>query len=386
MVGVLRFARPREVEVVQPPPEPLRPGTVRVRTIVSGISAGTELTAYRGTNPYLNATWDPRLRLFRERGDAPPGYPLDGWGYSEVGEVVEVADDVAEAAARAGRVPGEPAPDGLAGRAAGAQATGGGGADGQVPGPPQPVAVGDVVWGIWGHRTEAVLDAAALAGHQLPPGLDPVVGCFVRVGAIALNAVLAAHAALGTTVVVVGQGVIGLLATRLAVLSGATVVAVDALPRRREEAAALGAHHVLSPHPDLPVQVRDRTATTGADAAIELSGTYPGLQSATRLVGPDGIVVAAGFYQGAGSLRLGEEFHHNRVQVLASQIGSVPTALRARWDVARLQRTVVRLLAAGDPDVSALVTHRFPLAEAARAYEMLDTAGGDALQVVLDMR
>ena len=53
---------------------------------------------------------------------------------------------------------------------------------------------GDVVWGIWGHRSHAVLPAERLDGHRLPPGLDPMVGTFDRVGAVALNAVLAAGA------------------------------------------------------------------------------------------------------------------------------------------------------------------------------------------------
>lgn len=345
MVEVLRFAAPRRVEVIDVARRELRPGQVRVRTIASGISAGTELTAYRGTNPYLTSRWEPSLRLFLPRDGEGPAYPLDGWGYSEVGEVVEVAGEA------------EPGPE--------------------------DVRVGDVVWGIWGHRSEAVLDAAALRGHRLPPGADPRVGCFVRFGAIALNAVLAAHACIGATVAVVGQGVLGLIATRYAVLSGALVVAVDRQPRRREVAARMGARHVLEPSPDLPIRIRRLTASTGLDAAIELSGTYGGLQSATRLVGPDGVVIASGFYQGDGALRLGEEFHHNRVEIIASQIGSVPSRLHARWDVPRLQRTVVELLLRGEPDITALITHTYRLHDAAQAYEMLDTAGGDALQVLL---
>lgn len=348
MAATVRFNAPRDVEVADLPlPNPAA-GQVRVRTIASGISAGTELTAYRGTNPYLTSDWDPELRMFHERAGTTTGYPLEGWGYSEVGEVVEAV----------------PAADG------GSQAD---------------AAPGDIVWGIWGHRTEAVLDQAAVRGHQLPAGVDPVAGCFVRVGAIALNAVLAARASLGSTVAVVGQGVIGLLATRYAALSGATVIAVDGIEQRRTMAGKFGAHHVLAPGADLPAQLREVTASTGADAAIELSGSYPGLQSATRLVGPDGVVVASGFYQGEGAIRLGEEFHHNRVQILASQIGSVPNALHARWDVPRLQRTVVDLLGREEPDVRSLITHRYNLNDAAEAYELLDTAGGDALQVVLEM-
>ena len=65
-----------------------------------------------------------------------------------------------------------------------------------------------------------------------------MVGTFDRVGAVALNAVLAAGAFLGETVVVFGQGVIGLLTTQLLAGQGIEVLAVDTNPDRLE----LGAH------------------------------------------------------------------------------------------------------------------------------------------------
>lgn len=347
MSRVLRFAGPHSIEVVEHETIGLEPGQVRVRTRYSGISAGTELTAYRGTNPYLTRTWDPELRLFRPSAETGPAYPLDGWGYSEVGEVVEV-------------VPGDETGSGLP-------------------------RVGDLVWGIWGHREEGVLAREALRGHVLPPGLDPLAASFVRVGAIALNGVLAADLGPGTTVVVFGQGVIGLLATRLAALNGARVLAVDAIEARRERALAFGAEQAFAPDPDLALRFRELTDGHGADVAIELSGSYHGLADAVRAVGADGTVVASGFYQGAATpLALGDEFHHNRVQVLASQIGSVPQRLRARWDVPRLQRTVVDALADGRLDPLPLVTHRYGLDDAAAAYEMLDRDPSGALQVVLE--
>jgi threonine dehydrogenase-like Zn-dependent dehydrogenase len=347
---VLRFAAPRRVEVVEHPVVDLAPGQVRVRTLHSGISAGTELTAYRGTNPYLTRAWDPELRLFTDEHEAQPGYPLDGWGYSEVGEVTEVA----------------PSPE-------------------DAPRLRRPVAVGDIVWGIWGHRSEGVLLHTALDGHQLPPGVDPLAGAFVRVGAIALNAVLAADLGVGTTVVVFGQGVIGLLATRYATLNGATVVAVDGIQARRDYAWGMGAAYALPPDEGLARRIRELTAGAGADVAIELSGSYRALAGALTAVGADGTVVASGFYQGSGEvLRLGEEFHHNRVQLLASQIGSVPNRLRARWDVPRLQRTVVQSIADHRLDPLPLVSHRYRLEDAAEAYELLDENPSAALQVVLD--
>jgi threonine dehydrogenase-like Zn-dependent dehydrogenase len=249
----------------------------------------------------------------------------------------------------------------------------------------KPIEVGEIVWGIWGHRSEGVVPTAALAGHQLPPGLDPLAAAFVRVGAIALNGVLAADLGVGSTVAIFGQGVIGLLATRFASLNGATVIAIDGIAARRERAVEWGATHAIEPAEGLALQIRELTTGLGTDCAIELSGNYAALRDAMRAVGPDGTVVASGFYQGdANAIRLGDEFHHNRVQLIASQIGSVPNRLRARWDVPRLQRTVVDTLANGVVDATTLVTHRFPLSDAAEAYRMLDTDPASALQIVLE--
>ncbi|WIX75589.1 zinc-binding alcohol dehydrogenase [Amycolatopsis carbonis] len=347
MGTVVQFVGPRRVEVVETQREELGPGSVRVRTLYSGISAGTELTAYRGTNPYLTRVWDDQRRLFVE-GDVSQTYPVVGWGYSEVGEVVEVSPDVA-------------------------------GTQG-VP------AVGEVVWGIWGHRSEAVVPAAKLADHVVPAGLDPLAASFARVGAVALNGVLGADVHLGETVAVFGQGVIGLLATRMATLNGGRVIACDAIGSRLAIAQEFGAVETVDvTTASAAERVRATTGGHGADVAIELSGTYRALHEAVRAVGVGGRVVAAGFYQGDGTaLRLGEEFHHNRVEIVASQIGGVPWRLAGRWDQDRMNRTFLRLAADGVVDPVRLVTHRVRVGEVERAYELLDERPAEALQVVLD--
>ena len=110
----VRFAAPREVEVHEYPDAPLAPHEVRLRTLYSGISAGTELTVYRGSNPHLAKRWDESRRLFVD--DAVEiEYPVEGWGYEEVGEVVELGTEVTR------------------------------------------VAEGDVVWGAWAGRRPSYL-------------------------------------------------------------------------------------------------------------------------------------------------------------------------------------------------------------------------------------
>lgn len=347
MERVVQFAGPHRVEVATHEREALPPGHLRVRTRYSGISAGTELTAYRGTNPYLTRTWDGDARLFRD-GGAGISYPVAGWGYSEVGEVTEISPELRG-----------------------------------TPGLPD---VGDTVWGIWGHRSEGIVPAERLTGHTLPAGLDPLAGAFARVGAIAYNAVLAADIRLGEDVAVFGQGVIGLLTTRLAQLSGAEVTAVDTLAERLATAREYGAAHTLDAAADeVAERIREHTAGRGADTAVEISGSHQALHQAVRSVAVGGRVVAAGFYQGeAAGLRLGDEFHHNRVQLICSQIGGVPPQLAGRWSVDRLQQTFLRLVAEGRVDVRSLVSHVVPAAEAADAYALLDERPAEALQMVLE--
>jgi 2-desacetyl-2-hydroxyethyl bacteriochlorophyllide A dehydrogenase len=342
---VVTLTAPRQVEVLQAPRRPVPSGHVRVCTLFSGISAGTELTLYRGTNPHLDRRWDSTQRLFVNE-PATNGYPNSAWGYSEVGEVVELGPGVG------------------------------------------PDLLGSLVWGLWGHRSEVELPLDKIIGRRLPAGFDPRQATFARVGAVALNAVLAADLHIGETVAIVGQGVLGLIATQLAVRSGARVIAVDGIPSRREQARKCGAAEVLDPAADdVGARVKAISDGRGADVCIEISGSYRALHEAIRGCAPGGRVVAAGFYQGEGiGLRLGEEFHHNRVHLVSSQISGVPHALAERWTPERLHRTIIDLIAAGNLDVQQLITDVVPAPDAAAAYTMLDRDPSAALQILLDFR
>jgi len=345
MARLVRFTSPRTAEVVEYDDPVPGPGEVLLETVYSGISAGTELTAYRGSNPYLASQWDAESRLFVP-GESTATYPLDGWGYEEVGRVSAVGSD-----------------------------------DDQD-------LVGELVWGAWGHRTLAVRPAAYVRPRLLPPGPDPIPGVFAKIGAIALNAVLDGDIHVGETVVVFGAGVPGQVVAQLARLNGARVTVVDLVPARRALAQRLGAVATLDPAAeDVAGAVRAGTGNRGADVVIEMSGSYQALHEAVRTAGYSSRVVASGFFQGAAApLRLGEEFHHNRITVVGSQISGVAPHLQHRWDELRMSQTVLSLEAEGVLLLRELVTHVVPADEAPSAFEMLDTATEDALQVVLDYR
>lgn len=345
MGRLVRFTSPGLAEVIDFEDAPVGAGEVRLETMYSGISAGTELTAYRGSNPYLNSEWDARRRLFVP-GDSTHSYPLDAWGYEEVGTITEVGDGVDA---------------GLIGR---------------------------LVWGTWGHRSSVVRPMTWVMDRLMPDGLDPVAGIFAKIGAIALNAVLDADIHVGETVVVFGAGVPGQIVAQLARLNGGRVVSVDLLPGRRELAERLGASLTLDPAADdVAERVRELTENRGADVVIEMSGSYHALQEAVRTAAYSSRVVVGGFFQGAATpVHLGNEFHHNRISIIGSQISGVSPTLQHRWNELRMSTTALRLVSDGQLDVTSLITHTMPAEDAPAAFTMLDASPEAALQVVLDYR
>lgn len=131
-------------------------------------------------------------------------------------------------------------------------------------------------------------------------------------------------------------------------------------------------------------RVRDLTEGRGADVCLEVTGSYRAVHEAIRTVAYNSRVCVAGFMQGeALGLRLGEEFHHNRVSVVSSQISGVAPALHHRWDAYRLARTAMDLAEQGLLRLLELITHTIPLSRAGEAFELLHTHPEQTLQVVL---
>ncbi len=116
-----------------------------------------------------------------------------------------------------------------------------------------------------------------------------------------------------------------------------------------------------------------------------MSGSYQALHDAVRCAAYSARVVTGGFFQGgADALRLGEEFHHNRINIVGSQISGVAPHLQHRWDELRMSGTVLSLERDGRLTLRELVTHVVPAEEAPAAFAMLDNTPDDTLQVVLD--
>src|SRR5690606_23096686 len=318
----LVFTGPREIGYETEAERELAEQEVRVQTHYSGISAGTELTAYRGSNPYLHKQWDGEQRLFVQTANPSLQYPLTGWGYEEVGEVIEVGREVTA------------------------------------------LKSGDRVYGTWGHRTHHILDEAYAAPRILPPALDTILGIFSHLGSIALNGVHDAQIRIGETVAVFGLGALGQIVAQLARRSGARVIGVDRLGKRLALAQELHAVDVTiqADEGDVAEQIKALTSQRGADVVLEVTGSTVALHEAVRAVAYSARVVAMGFFQGAAQgWLLGEGFHRNRVSIICSQISCVDPDLSYRWTRVRLAQTVVQLQGDGMFILPPLITHIAPL-------------------------
>jgi threonine dehydrogenase-like Zn-dependent dehydrogenase len=253
--------------------------------------------------------------------------------------------------------------------------------------------VGDFVHTGMPHRDHCVLDVdgalwATYPLVRLPAGVPTERWLFVSIGMVALVAIHDARVKVGDHVAVAGLGAIGLLTVQLARQAGAArVIGVDLVESRRELALELGADAAVDPResPGGVGAVIKRAGGRGVDVAVETSGSTGGLHDAIAATGLGGTVVTVGFYQGGSpELRLGEEWHHNRLEMVSSMgAWGSPHRSYPAWDRPRVARTVVDLLASGRLRVDGLPVRRFAFDDAVEAYTWLDAHPDEAIKVAL---
>jgi NADPH:quinone reductase-like Zn-dependent oxidoreductase len=351
---------PGQVAVRDEPRAPVPAGGFRVTTVFSGVSAGTELSYVKGTNPFLSERWDPGLGLFVP-GEPDAGYPVTRLGYMQVGTVAESRTPV--------------------------------------------VPVGRTVAMTYGHRTGYTGDPISDRVIPLPDDLHPLLGIYVaHMGPICANGLLHAAAELsgpdvrslgdgvrGRRVVVVGAGVVGLLTALLARRhDAASVVVLDPTPGRRAVAGALGLESIDPEEPNdaaasLKTRWRHAPGDRGADVVFQCRGQPAALHLALRVARPQATVIDLAFYQGgAAELRLGAEFHHNGLAVRCAQIGRVPRGLAHSWDRERLSAETIGLLRADGTAIREhLITAVVPFGDAPELLASLAAGRRHEVQAVL---
>jgi len=271
--GVGEFRR----ETVGAPAE----GEVRVRTLWTGVSRGTEALVMRGEVPESE---HDRMRAPFQAGRFP--FPVK-YGYLNVGVVDE-----------------------------------------------GPVAlVGSTVFTLYPHQSEFVVPADAVT--VVPDGVPAQRAVLAGAVETAVNVLWDARPSLGDRVTVIGAGMIGCSIARLARgIAGVEVELVDVDEAKRPVAALLGVGFASPEH-----------AAPDRDVVIEASGTEQGLRRALELTATDGsVIVASWFGSRQVTLDLGADFHARRLSLVASQVGEVAAGHRARRTTRQRLELALRLL------------------------------------------
>ena len=222
------------------------------------------------------------------------------------------------------------------------------------------LAVGDRVVADGPHASHVLLAAERLL--PVPAGVDPVAAAFAPLGAIALQGVRRAGVELGASTCVLGAGLIGLLALRLAREAGAHPLAVgEPSAFRRERAQAWGACPALPPEELVPwaTQVASPASRPGGFVCVLDATGHPDAFATAVAVAAEGArVVLLGSPRGRAREVDLYAIHRKGLAVLGAHTATVPRrdTTRGRWTRSDDLRLLLALLADGRLAWDGLVT------------------------------
>jgi predicted dehydrogenase len=387
MKQLLQSVRTGEVTVVDAPAPQVRRGHVLVQTTASLISAGTErmvmefaskslLDKARARPDLVRQVLDKAqregflttLEAVRSRLDQPLSL-----GYSSAGEVLAVGDGVehlrvGDRVACAGggyAVHAEivSVPQQLVARVP----------DSGSPGAPEP-----------GGAPASPPTVQQTALGEVPTRIVTAEGAaFTTLGAIALHGFRLAEAKLGEVVAVIGLGLLGQLTVQIVKAAGCRVVGMDIQPARAELARQLGVDAVATTPEDLLAAVQLLTGGHGADAVLLTADTPANgpVEVAGQVARDRGVVVAIGavgmqiprkvYYEKELDFRISRSYGPGRYDPEYEQKGRDYPFGYVRWTENRNMQGFLRLLADGHVQVQPLISHRFSIEDAPRAYDLI---------------
>jgi threonine dehydrogenase-like Zn-dependent dehydrogenase len=202
---------------------------------------------------------------------------------------------------------------------------------------------GRTVFCLYPHQTAYVVPAGAVT--VVPDDVPPARAVLAGTVETAINALWDAAPLVGDKIAVVGAGMVGCCVARLlARFPGTGVTLVDVDESRAPVADALGARFA-----------RPEDAAGGCDLVVHTSATSAGLQRSLELLAPEATVLDLSWYgDEAVTLSLGGAFHVKRLNVRASQVGTVSPARSGRRTTSDRLALALELLR--DPAFDALVT------------------------------
>jgi predicted dehydrogenase len=366
MKQVLQDLKSGRTIVADVPAPQVRPGAVRIATQVSLVSAGTErmLVEFARGSLISKARQQPErvkealqkvvtdglmttVEAIRAKLDQPMLL-----GYCNVGEVIEVGAGV------------------------------------------QGLAVGDRVVSNGSHAEVVVVPQNLVA--RLPDGVQPDEAAFTVLGAIALQGVRLARPTLGESFVVMGLGLIGLMTVQILRANGCRVLGVDLDPERLAMARAFGAETVDPSTGADPVSAAEAFSrgrgVDGVLLTLSTTSSAPVAQAAHMcrkrgrivLVGVTGLQLnRADFYEKELSFQVSCSYGPGRYDPVYEEKGQDYPLGFVRWTEQRNFEAVLDLMAARALDVQPLVTHRFAVGEAEKAYDVL-SSGEKSIGILIE--
>jgi len=342
------FTASRNVEVLEQESPPLKNNEVLVETICSSISAGTEMLVYRGQFPQVMDSHDILSSNLK--------YPL-AYGYACVGRIAAIGITVDKS------------------------------------------LLDKLVFGFAPHTSAFICDPSSLI--FAPASLSPETCAFLPNMETAVNLVQDGAPILGERVVVLGQGVVGLLvASLLREFPLEALVTSDCYAVRREASLDVGASHSFDPESmheqgqnnsakeleaTVNPAIRNPAYAQKYDLTFELSGSPSALNDAIALTAFSGRIVIGSWYgEKKSPIDLGSSFHRSRIQLISSQVSTIAPTLSGRWDKARRFEVAWEALKRIQPQK--WITHRFPIEKADEAYRLLDENPQETIQVIFEYR
>jgi predicted dehydrogenase len=235
-----------------------------------------------------------------------------------------------------------------------------------------------------GKANHAELQAVpGLLCAAVPEGVPATDAAFTTVASIALHGLRLADVGPGSKVAIVGLGLMGHLALRLARAAGCDVAGIDVSEAAVERARAAGAFALIESGADTTKAVQEWSRGRGVDAVL-LTAATPSSAPMGRspeicrdganvvIIGDVGLDLdRRPFYERELSVRFARSYGPGRYERSYEEWGvDLPVGL-VRWSEGRNFEAVLDLLAAGSLQVADLVTHRFTIADAAAAYELV---------------
>src|SRR3984893_16334420 len=208
---------------------------------------------------------------------------------------------------------------------------------------------------------------------KIPQGVSFEQACFVEPVNTCIKGIEALRLQPGEIVLAIGQGPIGIILSVLARRAGATVITSDFYPERLKIAKSLGFEHTIeASRNDVIGSVRQQTEGRGADAVILAVGSNALIRPAMDAVRPGGRVL------------LFAQTQRGEVVIDPAAICVEEKALVGSYSASvDLQEESVRFVMNREMDLEQLISHRFPLQDAAQALELAAHPQPSSMKVVI---